>query len=57
MLPKSTDTERLSIPEFCVFCGANFPPREGEGICKDYSECLKKTKAYRQLQKESGFVR
>ena len=21
------------VPEFCRYCGANIPPREGEGTC------------------------
>lgn len=27
------------IRYFCVQCGAGFPPREGEGICRDWKVC------------------
>lgn len=37
----STEFPRLkTITEFCVQCGASFPPRPGEGICKDWERCL-----------------
>ena len=25
---------------FCRECGAGFPPREGEGHCKEWKECM-----------------
>lgn len=27
------------VTEFCIECGASFPPRFGEGICKEWKEC------------------
>lgn len=27
------------VTEFCTQCGASFPPREGEGICKEWEKC------------------
>lgn len=28
--------------DFCIQCGASFPPRYGEGICKDWEKCREK---------------
>jgi len=32
----------MNYQPFCKQCGAHFPPREGEGICKDWKNCLAK---------------
>ena len=32
----------MSYQPFCRECGAGFPPRNGEGICKDWKNCLAK---------------
>lgn len=32
--------------EFCRECGASFPPREGEGHCKDWKICQKRWDDY-----------
>ena len=36
----------MSFPEFCRECGAHFPPRDGEGRCKEWEVCATKIYAY-----------
>lgn len=33
---------KSELNDFCNKCGACFPPREGEGICKDWEQCRAK---------------
>ena len=42
-------------PEFCILCGASFPPREGEGRCElPWQRCQAKTKEFmEQAEQES----
>lgn len=35
-------------PEFCIICGASFPPREGEGTCINWESCVEKTKEFQK---------
>lgn len=44
MTTKITQSEPIGIKpiEFCIKCGASFPPREGEGICIEWKECYRK---------------
>lgn len=35
-----------TISEFCIQCGASFPPKDGEGICMEWKECYRKQGEY-----------
>ena len=39
-------------PEFCIICGASFPPRAGEGHCINWQSCIAKTVALRKAEEE-----
>jgi hypothetical protein len=44
---KGKDTGAV-VHEFCTKCGASFPPREGEGTCREWKECYVKQTRYDQ---------
>lgn len=51
---KSLPVIKSALNDFCNECGAWFPPREGEGICKEWQNCLRVQKSSGEESKDSS---